>query len=81
MRAVAIYSYSSYDSAPAFGIMADCESNNMKGDINASSTPFVSAQHRPAVADGRFRVVLITSGSVASVKLPLIAAELIKVSP
>jgi hypothetical protein len=40
---------------------------------------FRAEDHRPSVPDGKFRVVLVTSGSVASVKLPLIVAELIKV--
>ncbi|GFZ43910.1 hypothetical protein JCM24511_01630, partial [Saitozyma sp. JCM 24511] len=39
-------------------------------------TPFVSAEHRPERHDGRFRVVLITSGSVASVKMPDIVGAL-----
>ncbi|WVQ99478.1 hypothetical protein IAU59_006613 [Kwoniella sp. CBS 9459] len=38
--------------------------------------PFVSADHRPAAPDGVFRVVLITSGSVASIKAPDIVAAL-----
>jgi hypothetical protein len=42
--------------------------------------PFVSAEHRPEVADGRFRVVMISSGSVASVKIPDIVGGLSKVS-
>lgn len=43
--------------------------------------PFISADHRlePGHYDGMFRVVLITSGSVASVKLPLIVGELCRV--
>lgn len=46
-----------------------------------ASKPFVSAHHRPAEGDydGVFRVVVITSGSVASVKLPLIVGALCKV--
>jgi phosphopantothenoylcysteine decarboxylase len=43
------------------------------------ATPFVSADHKLSSTDGRFRVLIITSGSVASVKLPLMVAELIKV--
>jgi phosphopantothenoylcysteine decarboxylase len=46
-----------------------------------SSKAFKAEDHRPSAPDGKFRVVLVTSGSVASVKLPLIAAELIKVGP
>lgn len=42
-------------------------------------TPFVSADYKPVEYDGIFRVVIITSGSVASVKLPLIVGELSKV--
>lgn len=42
--------------------------------------PFVAADHRPTDADGRFRVVLISSGSVASVKIPNIVNKL-KTSP
>jgi hypothetical protein len=42
--------------------------------------PFVSAEHRPDRKDGVFRVVLITSGSVASVKMPDIVGALSKVS-
>jgi hypothetical protein len=41
--------------------------------------PFVSADYKPVEYDGIFRVVIITSGSVASVKLPLIVGELSKV--
>jgi hypothetical protein len=43
--------------------------------------PFVSADYKsdPDEYDGVLRVVIITSGSVASVKLPLIVGELIKV--
>jgi len=41
--------------------------------------PFISAEHKPVEYDGIFRVVMITSGSVASVKLPLIVGELSKV--
>ena len=41
--------------------------------------PFVSADYRPVEYDGIFRVVVITSGSVASVKLPLIVGQLSKV--
>ncbi|OWT41933.1 phosphopantothenoylcysteine decarboxylase [Cryptococcus neoformans Tu401-1] len=44
------------------------------------SRPFVSSHHRPAddVDDGIFRVVLITSGSVASIKAPDIVGALVK---
>lgn len=41
--------------------------------------PFISADYKPVTYDGIFRVVIITSGSVASVKLPLIVGELSKV--
>ncbi|WVW83934.1 hypothetical protein I302_105957 [Kwoniella bestiolae CBS 10118] len=41
-----------------------------------SARPFVSADSRPSEPDGIFRVVLITSGSVASIKAPDIAAAL-----
>ncbi|OCF60654.1 phosphopantothenoylcysteine decarboxylase [Kwoniella mangroviensis CBS 10435] len=41
-----------------------------------SARPFVSADNRPSEPDGIFRVVLITSGSVASIKAPDIAAAL-----
>lgn len=44
-----------------------------------ASKPFVSADHKPESYDGVFRVVVITSGSVASVKLPLIVGALCKV--
>jgi phosphopantothenoylcysteine decarboxylase len=44
-----------------------------------ATKPFVSANHKPAGYDNIFRVVIITSGSVASVKLPLIVGELSKV--
>ncbi|KAK8864428.1 hypothetical protein IAR55_001676 [Kwoniella newhampshirensis] len=41
--------------------------------------PFVSAQHKPEdTSDGIFRVVLITSGSVASIKAPDIVGALVK---
>lgn len=46
-----------------------------------ASKPFVSARYKPDSYDGVFRVVLITSGSVASVKLPLIVGALCKVGP
>ncbi|WWC89303.1 uncharacterized protein L201_004224 [Kwoniella dendrophila CBS 6074] len=41
-----------------------------------SARPFVSSDNRPTEADGVFRVVLITSGSVASIRAPDIAAAL-----
>ena len=46
-----------------------------------ASKPFVSADHRPEAGDydNTFRVVIITSGSVASVKLPLIVGRLCRV--
>ena len=44
-----------------------------------ATKPFISAEHKPVEYDGIFRVVIITSGSVASVKLPLIVGELSKV--
>lgn len=40
-----------------------------------SRPPFVAAEHRTD-GDGKFRVVLISSGSVASVKIPLIVDKL-----
>ncbi|KAL1408696.1 hypothetical protein Q8F55_005509 [Vanrija albida] len=44
----------------------------------AARKPFASADHRPEHADGRFRVVLVSTGSVASVKIPLIVEALKK---
>ncbi|TXT10820.1 hypothetical protein VHUM_02325 [Vanrija humicola] len=44
----------------------------------AKGKPFVSAEHRPERPDGRFRVVLVSTGSVASVKIPLIVEALKK---
>lgn len=41
--------------------------------------PFVSADERPESHDGVFRVVLVSSGSVASVKVPEIVGALTKV--
>ncbi|WWC70181.1 uncharacterized protein I206_104130 [Kwoniella pini CBS 10737] len=41
-----------------------------------SARPFVSSDNRPSEPDGIFRVVLITSGSVASIKAPDIATAL-----
>ncbi|GMK59105.1 hypothetical protein CspeluHIS016_0701200 [Cutaneotrichosporon spelunceum] len=38
--------------------------------------PFVSDDHRPAIPDGKLRVVLVTTGSVASIKMPLIVEAL-----
>lgn len=38
--------------------------------------PFVADEHRPSVPDGKLRVVLISSGSVASIKIPNIVAAL-----
>lgn len=43
------------------------------------SHPFISANERPEGSDGRFRVVIISSGSVASVKIPDIVGALVKV--
>ncbi|KAL7421291.1 hypothetical protein Q5752_004176 [Cryptotrichosporon argae] len=40
--------------------------------------PFVCAAHRPAAPDGRFRVVVVSTGSVASVRVPEIVAGLVK---
>lgn len=42
--------------------------------------PFVAADHKPAEYDGVFRVLLISSGSVASVKIPDIVGALSRVS-
>lgn len=42
--------------------------------------PFVSADNRPAKPDGKFRVVLVATGSVASVKVPDMVGSLSKVS-
>ena len=52
-----------------------------RGKRTKAPKPFVSADHRPEPGDydERFRVVIITSGSVASVKLPLIVGALCKV--
>lgn len=48
------------------------------------SRPFISAHHRPlgdhTTTDNIFRVVLISSGSVASIKIPNIVEELVKVT-
>ncbi|OXC65967.1 hypothetical protein AYX13_05165 [Cryptococcus neoformans] len=47
------------------------------------SRPFISAHHRPlgdhTTTDNIFRVVLISSGSVASIKIPNIVEELVKI--
>ncbi|TXT05855.1 uncharacterized protein COLE_07175 [Cutaneotrichosporon oleaginosum] len=40
------------------------------------SKPFASDDHRPAAPDGKLRVVLVTTGSVASIKMPLIVEAL-----
>ncbi|BEI89909.1 uncharacterized protein CcaverHIS019_0212710 [Cutaneotrichosporon cavernicola] len=40
------------------------------------SRPFASDDHRPASPDGKLRVVLVTTGSVASIKMPLIVEAL-----
>lgn len=47
--------------------------------------PFISAHHRPPTrnhtsTDNIFRVLLISSGSVASIKIPNIVEELVKVT-
>ena len=42
--------------------------------------PFVSKDNRPGRPDGRYRVVLISSGSVASIKVPDIVGSLARVS-
>jgi hypothetical protein len=44
------------------------------------SHPFVSADNRPEGGDGVYRVVIMTSGSVASIKLPDIVGALCQVS-
>ena len=38
--------------------------------------PFVAAENRPESPDGIFRVIIISSGSVASVKIPEIVGTL-----
>ena len=45
-----------------------------------SKQPFISADNRPGQYDGVFRVVLISTGSVASVKMPDIVRALSQVS-
>jgi phosphopantothenoylcysteine decarboxylase len=40
------------------------------------SKPFAADDHRPASPDGKLRVVLVTTGSVASIKMPLIVEAL-----
>lgn len=42
--------------------------------------PFVSADYKPVKPDGIFRVVIISSGSVASIKIPEIVGALSKVN-
>jgi phosphopantothenoylcysteine decarboxylase len=61
---------------------ANANANAMAGPSQPRKprTPFVSAEHRPEHHDGRFRVVLITSGSVASVKMPDIVGALSRVN-
>jgi hypothetical protein len=54
--------------------------NPPRGRRIKAPKPFISAEHKPVKYDGIFRVIIITSGSVASVKLPLIVGELSKVS-
>lgn len=46
-------------------------------------SPFVAAQHRPSAGecDGKFRVVLMSTDSPASVNMPSIVGTLCKVSP
>ncbi|OCF40317.1 phosphopantothenoylcysteine decarboxylase [Kwoniella heveanensis CBS 569] len=56
-----------------FGVNATAGSSRLP---RKSARPFVSADHRPAAPDGVFRVVLITSGSVASIKAPDIVTAL-----
>ncbi|RXK35027.1 hypothetical protein M231_07730 [Tremella mesenterica] len=53
-------------------------SDAQAGPSRPSGRPFVSADHRPSRPDGIFRVLLITTGSVASIKAPDIVAALAK---
>lgn len=53
---------------------------NAQAGPSTSHSRFVSAQNRPEQPDGIFRVVIISSGSVASVKIPEIVGALAKVS-
>lgn len=47
-----------------------------KATPSVRSKPFAADDHRPAAPDGKLRVVLVTSGSVASIKMPLIVEAL-----
>lgn len=44
--------------------------------VSSQRRPFAAAEHRPESSDGKLRVVLVSSGSVASVKIPNIVSEL-----
>lgn len=65
-----------------FGFNADSTdaTGSMTDTPNASTVsrrkPFVADEHRPSAPDGKLRVVIISSGSVASVKIPFIVAAL-----
>lgn len=41
--------------------------------------PFESSRYKPEIPDGIFRVVIISTGSVASIKIPEIVGALSKV--
>jgi phosphopantothenoylcysteine decarboxylase len=49
------------------------------GPSRSHRPPWTAAAHRPTQPDGIFRVLLISSGSVASIKVPLMVAALQKV--
>src|SRR5690348_3247603 len=49
------------------------------GPSRSRRPPWTAAAHRPAQPDGIFRVLLVSSGSVASIKVPLMVAALQKV--
>lgn len=73
------YSVSPFRDFPYYSQMSPSSHDLTPPKVVAGKHVFIAAEHRPAAPDGKFRVVLVTSGSVASVKLPLIAAELIQV--
>lgn len=74
---------SSAPASSALGLVAasPAEDDDFEMEDSTPTTtrkPFVSADYRPEQPDGRFRVVLVSTGSVASVKIPLIVEALKK---
>jgi len=65
--------------APNIDVEGDASMPQDNGNRMKPATPFESARHRPEIPDGILRVVIISSGSVASIKIPEIVGALYKV--